>query len=107
MRAALQAHLIALALGVLGCDQQQPIALKPAPDPGFKQGETTPVEPDQGPQRNRDGNVPLPPATAPTTPGEQNSPGAPVVPLSPTLSPTPPPTSSPTATPTTSGQVAA
>jgi hypothetical protein len=105
MRPAYQRHLIAIvaavALGVAGCDQQQPIAQKPAPDPGFKQGETPPIEPDKGPQRNRDGNVPLPAATAPTTPGEQNSPGAPVVPLSPTPQPIP----SPSEAPATSRQV--
>ena len=100
MRPAYQLRLMtivaAVTLGVAGCDQQQPIAQKPAPDPGFKQGETPPVEPDKGPQRNRDGNVPLPPATTPATPGEPNSPAAPFVPLSPTPAPTP--------TPTTSGQ---
>ena len=90
------AIVAAVALGVVGCDQQQPIAQKPAPEPGFKPGETPPVELDKGPQRNRDGNVPLPPATTPATPGEPNSPAAPFVPLSPTPAPTP--------TPTTSGQ---
>lgn len=93
--------IVAVALGVVGCDQQQPIAQKPAPDPGFKPGETPLVEPDKGTQRYRDDNAPLPPATAPTTPGEQNSPGAPVVPLTPAPTPTP----APSAVPATPGQV--
>ena len=92
----LMAIVAAVALGLVGCDQQQPIAQKPAPEPGFKPGETPPVELDKGPQRNRDGNVALPPATAPTTPGEQNSPGAPAVPVSPASPPTPSPTEAPT-----------
>ena len=104
MRPAYQLRLItivvAITMGVVGCDQQQPIAQKPVPDPGFKPGETPPTELDKGPQRNRDGNVPLPPATAPTTPGEPNSPAAPVVPLTPTQ----PATSSPTTAPVTPGQ---
>lgn len=84
-----------------GCDQQQPIAAKPPPTPGVKDGETPPVEPEQGPQRHRDGGIPLPPATAPTTPGVPNHPSAPQVPPTPSspATQTPPPTSSPTEAP--------
>jgi len=92
--------VVAVTLSVVACDQQQPIAQRPGPVPGFKPGETPPVELDKGPQRNRDGNVALPPATASTTPGEQNIPGAPAVPVSPASPPTP----SPTEVPTTSRQ---
>lgn len=89
--------VVAVALGAIGCDQQQPIAQQPAPDPGFKPGETPPVEPDKGTPSRRDDSAPLPPATAPTTPGEQNNPAAPVVPL--------PPAPAPTEDPATSRQV--
>ncbi|MBA3697357.1 MAG: BON domain-containing protein [Planctomycetes bacterium] len=75
-----------------GCDQQQPIATKPLPTPGEKAGETVPVAPDRTAQPQRDDALPLPPATAPTTPGVPNHPGAPQ-PLP------PPPTSSPTTAP--------
>lgn len=93
MRTTFQSlHLLALtsaiALGLAGCGDERSIALTPKPDPGAKPGETIPVEPNQGPQRNHDGNVPLPAATTPTTPGERNSPGAPV-PFTPTPSPSP------------------
>ena len=74
----LTAVLALIALSVAGCEDQRPIALAPKPDPGVKAGETLPAEPDNGPHRHRDGNVPLPAATTPSTPGEPNSPGAPV-----------------------------
>jgi hypothetical protein len=74
---------LVFALLISGCDQQQPIAGKPLPPPGEKPGETPPPEVDK---------TPLPPATAPTTPGVPNHPGAP--------QPLPsPPTSAPTTTP--------
>ncbi len=93
MLPAYQRHLMAIvaavAMGLVGCDQQQPIAQQPRPDPAEKPGETPPVKRKEGPQRHHDGSVPIPPATAPTTPGELNSPGAPVVPLFPAPTPTP------------------
>lgn len=57
--------LIGFTLG--GCDQQQPIVQKTAPDPGFKPGETPPVEPDKTPAQTGNGNAPVPPTTAPTS----------------------------------------
>lgn len=84
--------LVVIALLVLtGCDQQQPIAAQPPPTPGVKPGETPPVEPHQGSDRDG-GGTPLPPATAPTTPGVPNHPAAPPL--------VPPPTTSPTEAPT-------
>jgi len=89
--------LIGIAFAFTGCDQQQPLAQKPQPIPGAKEGETPPVEPDARPQRHSDGTVAIPSATAPTTPDDQNSRGAPITPLPPPS--TAPPTQSPTPVP--------
>lgn len=86
--------IAALAIGIVGCDQQQPLAAKPAPEPGIKQGETPAVEPDAKTRTAQDADAPLPPATTPTTSGDPGSP--PAAPLPPVP---PPPTGSPTGSP--------
>lgn len=66
--------------GLVGCNQEPPIARQAPPPSGAKDGETPAPEP----QRHHDGNVPVPVATTPTITGDQNSPGAPL-PVAPTL----------------------
>ena len=78
MRLLMPVLMVAGALLMAGCDQQQPITQKPPAEPGFKDGETPPVEPERG---GKDAQ-PLPPATTPALPNDPNRPhpGAPLPP---------------------------
>lgn len=70
------------------CDGQ-PVTERPPPPPGFKEGEIPPPTPDGGGRTD-----PLPPATAPVTPGDtpadRNHPAAPLVSPSASTADTPP-----------------
>lgn len=86
-----------VAFGLTSCDGK-PVADRPQPEPGFKDGETPPPDP-------RGGTTPLPPATTPATPVEPNHPSAPLPPQPEPVRPTTavPPVPAPAASAAASG----